>query len=330
MSLRKTRAPASHHTQPRWGDPSNSRSYGDPTDMVGETFHKLAKEQLIPQIANRTRNAIAVDRREVFFYQRMREGRRCVCWTSGEASPHHQCPVCLGTGFAGGYLKWGTDLYHFEPTRQWWGVNSIISPLLGVPFWFTLEADTTFGYIEWDQEMRKSTYYGLDGWGIDYRIGQGSLTFLFMLEGSDPDYIEFSEEALKQRILIAGKGRFKFRIVMTRPTVTDESPTFLHFWFRPLTESEEQPVLYVDVPRKNESNILAEYGVLETFNQIQFAFPSDKIQKINLEDMIVKLEDMTRWKIIEQSPNDPLGVLTSFDVQARKVFRDEAMMSVPL
>jgi hypothetical protein len=330
MALRNTRAPASHHTQPRWGDPSNSRSYGDPTDMVQDVHHKLAKEQLIPQIAARTKNAIAVDRREVFFYQRLREGRRCVCWSSGESSPHHQCPVCLATGFAGGYLKWGTDLYHFEPSRQWWGVNTVISPLLGVPFWFTLEKDTTSGYIEWDQEMKRSTYYGLDSWGMDYRRGQGSVTFLYMLEGSDPTFIPFSEDSFKQRLLIAGGGRFRFKLLLTRPTTSDESPTFLHFWFRPLTVDSEQPVLYVDVPRKEESNVLAEYGVLETFNQIQFAFPSDKIQKINLEDMIVKLEDMTRWKIIEQSPNDPLGILTSFDIQARKVFRDEAMMNVPL
>ena len=329
MALRNTRTPASHHTQPREGDPSNSRSYGDPTDMVQDTFHKLAKEQLIPQIANRTRNAISVDRREIFFYQRLREGRRCICWSSGETSPHHQCPVCLATGYSGGYLKWGTDLHHFEPSRQWWGVNTVLSPLLGVPFWFTLETDATSGYLEWDMELKRPAY-GLDGWGMDFRKSQGRFTFLYMLEGSDPDFIKFTEEGLRQRILIAGCGRFKFRVVMTRPTSEDESPVFLHFWFRTLVNDAEQPVLSVDVPRKNESNVLAEYGVLEVFNQIQFAFPSDKIQKVNLEDMIVKLEDMTRWKVIEQSPNDPLGILTSLDIQARKVFKDEAMMNVPL
>lgn len=330
MSLREPRAKASHHTQPRWPDPTGSRSYGDPTDMVGDAHHRLAKEQLIPQIAARTRNAIAVDRREVFFYQRLREGRRCVCWSSGEAQPHAQCPVCLATGFAGGYLKWGTDLYHFEPSRQWFGVNTVLTPLLGVPLWFTLEAKATSGYVEWDQEMKSTGYFGLDSFGMDYRLGRGKVSFLFKLDGSDPTFIPFTEEQLRQRILLANGGRFRFRVYMTRPTSEDESPIFLHFWFRTLTESATPPVLYVDVPRKNESNVLAEYGVLETFNQIQFAFPADKIQRINLEDLIVKLEDMTRWKVIEQSPNDPLGILTSFDVQARKVFKDEAMMNVPL
>jgi len=330
MALRDPRARAAHHTQPRWGDPTGSRSFGDPTDMIRDEHHRLAKEQLIPQIAARTRNAIAVDRREVFFYQRLREGRRCVCWSSGEAAPHAQCPVCLATGFSGGYLKWGTDLYHFEPSRQWFGINTVLTPLLGVPLWFTLEDNTTSGYLEWDQEMKQSCYFGVDSWGMDYRQGKGKLNFLFKLEGSDPSFIPFTEERLRQRVLIAGSGRFRFRIQMTRPTAEDASPVFLHFWFRVLTEDSSPPVLYVDVPRKNESNVLAEYGVLETFNQIQFAFPSDKIQRINLEDLIVKLEDMTRWKVIEQSPNDPLGILTSFDVQARKVFRDEAMMYVPL
>jgi hypothetical protein len=238
--------------------------------------------------------------------------------------------VCLATGFAGGYLKWGTDLYHFEPSRQWFGINTVLTPLLGVPFWFTLESKATSGYVEWDQEMRQASYFGLDSWGMDYRLGKGKLTFLFKLEGSDPSFIPFTEEGLRQRVLLAEGGRFRFRVQMSRPTSDDESPVFLHFWFRTLTESSSPPVLYVDVPRKNESNVLAEYGVLETFNQIQFAFPADKIQRINLEDLIVKLEDMTRWKVIEQSPNDPLGILTSFDVQARKVFRDEAMTHVPL
>jgi len=330
MALRNIRAKAVHHTQPRWSDPTNSRSYGDPTDMTRDEHHRLAKEQLIPQIAARTRNAIAVDRREVFFYQRLREGRRCVCWSSGEASPHSQCPVCLATGFAGGYLKWGTDLYHFEPSRQWFGVNVRLSPLFGVPFWFTLDDRSTSGYLEWDQTMKQSQYFGLDSFGMDYRLGQGKLTFLYKLEGYDPSFIPFTEASFKQRILVADAGNFRFRIQMSRPTTEDDSPIFLHFWFRLLTEDASPPVLYVDVPRKNESNVLAEYGVLETFNQIQFAFPCDKIQRINLEDLIIKLEDMTRWKVIEQSPNDPLGIMTSFDIQARKVFRDEAMMNVPL
>ena len=330
MALREIRARAPHHTQPRWPDPTGSRSYGDPTDIARDEFHRLAKEQLVPQIANRTRNAIAVDRREIFFYQRLREGRRCVCWSNGEATPHAQCPVCLATGFAGGYLKWGTDLYHFEPSRKWYGVNTQLTPLLGVPLWFSLEDGATSGYVEWVQEMKQSRYFGVDSWGMDYRQGKGSLTFVFKLEGFDPTYIPFTENALKERILLADSGRFRFRVLMSRPTSIDDSPIFLHFWFRVLTEDETPPVLYVDVPRKNESNVLAEYGVLETFNQIQFAFPADKIQKINLEDLIIKLEDMTRWKIIEQSPNDPLNIMTSFDVQARKVFRDEAMNYVPL
>jgi hypothetical protein len=209
-------------------------------------------------------------------------------------------------------------------------VNTVLTPLLGVPLWFTLERDATSGYVEWDQEMKRTGYYGLDSWGMDYRQGKGKLTFLFKLEGTDVNFIPFSEEGLRQRVLLTQGGKFRFRIQMTRPTSDDDSPIFLHFWFRTLTEDSSPPVLYVDVPRKNESNVLAEYGVLETFNQIQFAFPADKIQRINLEDLIVKLEDMTRWKVIEQSPNDPLGILTSFDVQARKVFRDEALMSVPL
>ncbi len=330
MALRDPRTTAAHHTQPRMGDPTNSRSYGDPTDMVGDTFHKLAKEQLLPQIAARTRNAIAVDRREVFYYQRLREGRRCACFSSGETSPHAECPICFATGFAGGYLKWGTDFYHFEPSRPWTGVNVKLNPMLGIPTWYTLESGATFGYLEWDFCLKQSQYFGVDSWGMDYRIGRGKFSLTYKLDEVDATFIPFTEQGFKLRVLTANFRRFRFRAVFQRPTLHDDSPMFLHFWFRLLTESDQPPVLYVDIPRKNESNLLAEYGVLETFNQIQFAFASDKIQKLNLEDLIVKLEDMTRWKVIEQSPNSPLGILTSIDVQARKVFRDEAMTRIPL
>lgn len=329
MAIRNPRARSPHHTQPRWPNPTGSRSFGDATDIAGDVWHTLAKEQLVPQIANRTRNAVAVDRREVFYYQRLRSGRRCPCWSTIETSPHAQCPICFATGFAGGYLKWGTDTYLFDPSRQWIGINTKISTSMGIPPWFILEDDALWGYVEWDQQPTCSQYFGLDSFLWDYRFGGGRIELLFKLEGFDGTFIPFTEEAFKQRALMS-KAKFRFRVVMRRQRADDTTPAFLQFWFRLLTDSAEPPVLYVDVPRKNESNVLAEYGALEMFNQIQFVFPADKIQRINLEDIILKLEDMTRWKIIEQSPNDPLNILTSFDVQARKVFMDEALMSVPM
>ena len=329
MAIRDPRARAAHHTQPRWPNPTGSRSFGDATDIAGDAWHILAKEQLVPQIASRTRNAIAVDRREIFYYQRLRSGRRCSCWSVIETSPHSMCPICFATGFAGGYLKWGTDTYLFDPSRQWVGINTKLSTSMGIPPWFVLEDGALWGYVEWDQQPTSSLYYGLDSFLCEYRFGGGRLELLFKREGYDADFIPFSESALKQRVLLQS-GKFRFRAVMRRQRADDTSPAFLQFWFRLMTDSVEPPVIYVDVPRKNESNVLAEYGALEMFNQIQFAFPADKIQRINLEDLMIKLEDMTRWKIIEQSPNDPLNILTSFDVQARKVFMDEAMMSVPM
>ena len=329
MALRELRTWSQMHQHPRNADPSNSHSYGDPTDQAVEVFKQLAKEQLIPQIANRTRNAISVDGRQVFFYQRLRSGRRCSCWGGNESTPNPECPICFNTGFAGGYLKWGTDLYQFDPSRVWSGVNVILNPLLGVPPWFTLEAGKISGYLEWETFLEQAIYYGIDSWRFDYRKGKGSISLKFMLVGSDVDFVDFTEEALKQRILVANGGKFKFRIYLKRLTANDTSPMFLTFWFRALMRSADQPILLVDIPRRSESAIMAEYGALETFTTIQFVF-SDEIKKINLEDMIIRLYDMTRWKVLEVSPNDPQNILTSHDIQARKVFQDEGMYQVPI
>ena len=329
MAIRGPRVRNTSHNSPRAGDPSNSRSHGDPSDMVGDTFNKLAKEQLIPQIANRTRNAIAVDRREIFFYSRLRAGARCSCFNSGEGSPHGLCQVCWGTGFAGGYHKYGTEMYLFDPTRQWWGVNVQINPLVGLPPWFTLEPEATFGYLEWDEILHRSMYYGLDSSRFEYRSGDGKITFEIMLDGFDAGFVPYTEEALKTRAMTNAGKKLRFRITMQRSTVQDRSPMFLQHWYRLLVNSAEPPILFVDIPRRNESNVLAEYGVIESFQPIQFVF-SDEIQQVNLEDIVVRLFDNTRWKVIETSPNDPQNILTSHDVQARKVFSHEILWSVPI
>lgn len=328
MALRDPRARAMHHLHPRNPDPTGSQSFGDPTDMMGDLPHEAAKQFLIPAIANRTRNAINVDRREIFLYQRLRSGRRCRCWASGEAAPHAGCPVCHATGFAGGFHKHGTDLYVFDPSRQWWGVNTIVNPLMGLPPWFTLETGATFGYVEWDQEMDRTTYFGLDSSYFEYRQGQGRCKLEMRLTDYDVAWIPYSEAVLTERILQAAGRRLRFRVTMTRQTPNDKSPSFLQHWFRPLVLSAKPPVLFVDIPRRNESNVLAEYGALETFQPIQFVF-SDTVQRVNLEDMILRLYDMTRWKVIEESPNDPANILTSHDVQARKVFQWEAAWKIP-
>lgn len=329
MALRDPRTRSAQHLHARNPDPSGSRSHGDPTDMAVHVYQQVTREQLVPQIANRTRNAISVDGRQVFLYQRLRSGRRCACWKGVNSSPHSECPICFNTGFAGGYLKWGTDLYLFDPSRQWFGVNTLINPMVGTPPWFTLESDHISGYVEWEECMFNANYMGLDASRFEYRRNGGSVELKFKLEGSDPSFIPFTEAALKQRILQANGGVFKFRVHLKRAVATDPSPMFLYFFFRPLIVSAEPPILLVDIPKRAESNVLAEYGALETFQQINMVF-SDEVKKVALEDMVIRLFDMTRWKVIESTPNDPQNLLTSHDVTLRKVYEDEGMARVTL
>jgi len=327
MALRDPRTKSAVHGHARNPDPSDSRSWGDATSQAVHTFQQTAKTMLIPAIAERTRNAISVDGRQVFLYQRLRSGRRCMCWTGANTSPNSDCPICLNTGFAGGYYKWGTDHYMFDPSRSWFGVNTLVNPLLGTPPWFSLEEGVTSGYVEWHEYMTKGTYFGLDASRFEYRRNGGQVEFKFKLEGSDLAFIPYTEAALKQRILVANGGKFTFRVYLKRAVASDPSPMFLYFMFRLLTMSAEQPILIVDIPRRNESNLLAEHGILETLNQIQMAF-SDTVKRVNLDDAVIRLFDMTRWKVIESSPNDPLNMLTSHDVQLVKVYDDEGIARI--
>lgn len=328
MSLRLPRTNSATVDQARNPDPSYSRSPGDPSDAGIDAFRQISREQLISQIANRTRNAISVDGREVLFYQRLRSGRRCTCWPDANTSPNSECPVCLNTGFAGGYLKYGTDLYLMDPSREWRGVNVKLNPLVGVPPWFTLEAGVTSGYVEWSEDLLRP-YYGVDSTRFEYRRSGGSVEFKMKLEGSDPGFVDYTEEGLKQRILLGGGCRMTFRVYLKRAVASDPSPMFLYFMFRNLTLSNEHPTLVVDIPRRNESIALKEFGVLETLNQINMVF-SDVIKRVNVEDVVLRLFDMTRWMVIESSRNDPTNVLTSWDVNVRKAYDDEAINKIIL
>ena len=316
------------HSHARNPDPSSSRSHGDPSDMAIDTIRQVAKEQLVPQIANRTRNAISVDGREVFLYQKLRSGRRCTCFSGVNATPHVKCPICFFTGFPGGYLKWGTHLFLFDPSRQYMSVNVLLNPQVGVPPWFSLEQGFTSGYVEWDETMFNSVYFGLDYCRFEYRKSGGNVRFQFMLVGGDPDFITFSEKALKERILVANGGTFRFRVYLERAIVSDVSPLFQFFSFRTLTLSPDAPVLIVDIPVRIEGNALSDYGVLETLQQIKMVF-SDTVQRVNTEDLVIRLYDMTRWIVIENQVNDPQNLITSHDVQLRKAFADSAPLEVP-
>lgn len=329
MSLRRPRTGSITHDQARNPDPTGSRSVGDPSSAGIEAFREISKGQLIPQIAERTRNAISVDGRHVLLYQRLRSGRRCTCWASANTTASSECPVCLGTGFAGGYYKWGTDLYLMDPSREWHGVNVLVNPLVGVPPWFSLESGAVSGYVEWYEDFLKGSYFGLDSFRWEYRRAGGQISLMMKLEGIDSGYVPFSESGLKQRVLQGNAGRIFFRCYMKRAVAGDPSPLFLYFMFRTLTLGPGQPLLTVDIPRRQESNVLQEFGVLETLNQINMVF-SDVVKRINLEDAVIRMFDMTRWKVIETSPNDPKNILTSHDVNLRKAYEDEGIHRIIL
>jgi hypothetical protein len=329
LSLRDPRTKSAITGQARNPDPSLSRSPGDPSDAGIDAFSQIVREQLIPQISNRTRNSISVDGRHVLLYQRLRSGRRCTCWQGVDSTPTSECPICLATGFSGGFLKWGTDLYLMDPSREWRGINVLLNPLIGVPPWFTLEAGAVSGYVEWYEDLLKTSYFGLDVSRFEYRRNRGSIELQLKLEGSDPSYVPFTENALKQRVLLANGGRIFFRVYMKRAVASDPSPMFLYFMFRTLVRSTEQPILLVDIPRRNESVVLQEFGILESLNQVNMVF-SDVVKRINVEDAVIRLFDMTRWKVIESSPNDPKNLLTSHDVNVRKVYEDEGINRIIL
>jgi len=99
------------HVDQRIGSYSN-------TDHKVDAVHQVIKEQLAPRIAQKSANAVLSDRRAFFYYKRKKNGRRCSCF-GNETSPDSDCLVCYGTGFVGGYDKYGTHSEIIDYTRSY-------------------------------------------------------------------------------------------------------------------------------------------------------------------------------------------------------------------
>jgi len=294
------------------------------TDILGDLPQRHAREDLIPIIARKSQNASNVNPVYFEFFQRIKTGRRCSCFAV-ETEPAGICPVCFGTGIVGGYNKRGTKTEVFDVTYP--NVSCAnTSPDYNQPtrpiFWSLIKS-AVFGTIDFEMYLRTNIGQ-LDLFEIRDFTPEGTEIQYYVRSPSETDFVALTESSLRIRL---GQQKLLFRVIMKRRSPASLLPKLIsiRIAYRLIKNTE----IRIDIPRRQESLTLEEFGVYQSFSSQTF-WADNTLKNVSTEDWMYSTIDGTRWKVIEVSDNRPHGILTSWDITARLVQNFESYAIVPL
>lgn len=271
-------------------------SYSD-TDHKIDSVHQVIKEQLAPRIAQKSANAILSDRRAFFYYKRKNSGRRCSCFGS-ENSPDSDCLVCYGTGYVGGYDKYGTHSEIIDFTK---------------PYVFTSD-------IQLDYDNRTVGFSGVAGSFVEAEIefprnAKGVDTFYlgvdklerFKVSVISPVNIEINKPADLEPVLNLGKIRIRIDFL---------KEAYFQFLLLRFIIKEDN-IVYADIANNNSMPSLEGFGEFESLSEIPMTFAGAQMQMIDNKDILYRLHDGAKLKVTSATKNIVAGTLTEVTVNAR-------------
>lgn len=294
------------------------------TDVLDDIAQRHAREDLLPIIAQKTRNALNVTPIYIEFFQRMKTGRRCSCFTV-ETDPAGLCPACFGTGTVGGYNKRGTKTEVFDVTHPN-VVTTNLQPDYGSntrPIFWSMLDTAVYGTLEYSIQINKNVGL-IDVFEIrDYKP-EGTEILYFVRSDEEVTYVNLTRAALEQRLL--STNRMHFFITFKRRTPSTPLPKLqtIRFSYRLLRLTG----LRADIPRVTESLTLEEFGLYESFTNQKFAL-DNTLKNCTTEDFIINVLDNSRWKVVEVVSNAPMNLILSWDLVCRKVQDFEPYSKVP-
>lgn len=285
------------------GEPSD-------TDHKIDHVHEIIRDQLAPRIQTKTANAILSDRREFYYFQRKRTGRRCSCYTF-QTSPENQCPICLGTGIVAGYEKFGTqsEILDFTVPNL---VMVNVEPNFDDdtrPVYLKLMEGRDSGYVEAVLPI-KNNIREMDNFMLYQPIfNRGTKVIAFDPTGASA---EIKEKA--DWIPFLAYNQVRLRIEIQR---VDPKPIISHFIFR--YKVRDSLVVFGDLSRAEEEFTGLDSGVYEAYQEIPIAFDAKTLPHFRNEDVLFRCRDSRKFKIVLVNENVVAGVLTSTDVRARYI-----------
>lgn len=286
----QTRRNTGTHVNQRIGSYSN-------TDHKVDAVHEVIRDQLAHRIAQKSSNAGYSDRREFFYYKRKSNGRRCSCYGE-EISPDSDCGVCYGTGFAGGYDKYGTHTEIIDFTRA-----------------------KIFTYnVNIDYSVRTTGFSGNIGSYIEF-------TMILPKNGKEVDAFYFGvdkQEAFNLTIVspfskvINNKNDLKDALgveVRARINFLKDNSYFQFLMIR--TTILADILVYGDCANFVSAPSMEMFGEFETMQEIQITFTGKNMSMIGNKDILYRLQDGAKLKLTNNNRVIVSNVLTSINADAR-------------
>lgn len=303
--------------------PDNDRVTAN-TDILSDIPQRHGREDLIPIIARKSQNASNVNPVYFEYFQRIKTGRRCSCFTV-ETDPQGICRVCFGTGIVGGYNKRGTKTEVFDVTYK--DVACVnVSPDYTHPtrpVYWSMVKTAVRGSINFEIPITSNVGI-LDLLDIKDYQPEGTEILYYVKAPAEASFVLLSEKEVERRL---GNKKLQFQVIMRRKTPNAPLPKIvaIRFAYKLVVHT----AIRVDIPRTQENLSLDDLGVIQSFSQKNYWLDST-VKNCSSEDFMVNLDDKTRWKIVQVSDNKPMGMLTSWDLTARIIQEMEGYSLVPI
>lgn len=295
----------------------NRQTSATDTDILIDNAHQYAQTVLAPRIRQKSQNAVKTDRIQVNYYQQKKVGRLCSCYKKEYDSPETDCLVCFGVGRVGGYNIYGRYVDVVDTTYPNLTMLNIQIDDEVWPWKFKLTEGILEGYV--DAIIDVPTLRDVD---LIKLYSTGKYLQVFVRKYNDIAWHTLNRSSILS--LSSSEKRLVVRIIMSRRTVDDSSPTFTHLYIRYKILDKS---LYADMPKPGEfknSDNFALTGLQTT----QVFFPSD-LPSASVNDIFKENRFNTMWRIVEVTKNAPLGVLTSWDAEIRSIESFEIYTQLP-
>lgn len=279
------------------------------TDQKIDAVHQVIETQLAPRIATMSKNAVLSDRREFYYYQKKNSGRRCSCFLS-QASPQSQCPICFGQGVVGGYEKYGTKTEIIDFTAPDL-VMVNVEPNLNeatTPVYLRLKDGYDAGYIEATIPIM-ANICEMDTYFLSQPLYNRGIKIFIMDNGQAVPIIKAEDFDV-----YLGGSSMRVRLEFQK---LDAKPLITHFMMR--YKLQKDLLVYGDVARSSEFLQSSQFGLMDIYEEIPIFFDGRRISTYKNEDLLFRVIDQRKFKIVSISENVVASVNTSYDVRARYI-----------
>lgn len=305
------------------------------TDHYGDKVHYMA-EDMMRRVRKMGHNALDVDVRIFWLYTRLKNGRRCSCFSGSNVEPCGECVTCFGTGIVGGYEKFGTHSEWIDPSCRYNAVNvySEISNNGVVPC-IQLCDNAVFGYLETTIDIGYNIgeldYY----WERTSGISAAAKIKVYVKPvDSQYDYSESSDDVIES-FLKEGFRKLKFKIEFSRSNLSCKSPKLYNVLVRYRTKPLQEYSLKYDMnPSQTSEMFDANGGANSSFTSIQLDVDPMVYNNYTSDDCLYETGaengKKLRWKIFEVKKLSQVGSYTTTELQAQLIMDFEPFAKYPV